>query len=130
MLQRKYKSLYIFKLPTTIHVKREVTLAPKRGMYRFSDHFQINKKQSQLDFVDIPLDTDIRLYVDPYALYISPVDWIRTAGALVVGYFDRLLEALKKGDRAKAMKMLAHLHEPNETKVRAIERLSEWTRVG
>ena len=117
MLQRKYKSLYIFKLPTTIHVKREVTLAPKRGMYRFSDHFQINKKQSQLDFVDIPLDTDIRLYVDPYALYISPVDWIRTAGALVVGYFDRLLEALKKGDRAKAMTMLAHLHEPNETRL-------------
>jgi hypothetical protein len=89
----------------------------KRGMYRFSDHFKVNKKQSQLDFVDIPLDTDIPLYVDPYALYISPVDWVRTAGALVVSYFDLLLQALTKGDRAKAMMMLSHLHEPNETRL-------------
>lgn len=94
------------------------TLATKRrGLYRFSDHFKIDKKQSQLDFVDIPLDTDIRLYVDPYALHISPVDWLRTAGALVVGYFDLLLQALKKGDKPKAMAMLSHLHEPNETRL-------------
>ncbi len=93
-------------------------MAPgKRGMYRFSDHFKINKKQSQLDFVDIPLDTDIRLYVDPYALHISPVDWVRTAGDLVVTYFDLLLQALKKGDKSKAMMMLSHLHEPNETRL-------------
>ena len=93
-------------------------MAPgKRGMYRFSDHFKINKKQSQIDFVDIPLDTDIPLYVDPYALYISPVDWVRTAGALVVSYFDLLLQALTKGDRTKAMMMLSHLHEPNETRL-------------
>lgn len=89
----------------------------KRGMYRFSDHFKINKKQSQLDFIDIPLDTDIRLYVDPYALHISPVDWVRTAGALVVNYFDLLLQALKKADRPKAMMMLSQLHEPNETRL-------------
>jgi len=89
----------------------------KPGTYRFSDHFKINKKQSQLDFVDIPLDTDIRLYVDPYALHISPVDWIRTAGALVVSYFDLLLQALKRGDKSKAIIMLSHLHEPNETRL-------------
>lgn len=93
-------------------------MAPKsRGLYRFSDHFKIDKKQSQLDFVDIPLDTDIRLYVDPYALHISPVDWLRTASALVVSYFDLLLQALRKADRAKAMMMLSHLHEPNETRL-------------
>jgi hypothetical protein len=86
-------------------------------MYRFSDHFKIDKKQSQLDFVDIPLDTDIPLYVDPYALYISPIDWVRTAGALVVSYFDLLLQALKRGDKAKAMTMLSHLNEPNETRL-------------
>jgi hypothetical protein len=89
----------------------------RRGLYRFTDHFNINKKQSELDFVDIPLDTDIRLYVDPYALYISPVDWLCTAGALVVSYFDLLLKALKIGDKAKAMMMLSQLHEPNETRL-------------
>lgn len=92
-------------------------MSVRRGMYRFSDHFGIKKKQSQIDFVDIPLDTDIRLYVDPYALHISPVDWVRTAGALVVNYFDLLLQALRVGDREKAMMMLSHLHEPNETRL-------------
>ena len=92
-------------------------VSTRRGLYRFSDHFGLNKKQSQLDFVDIPLDTDIRLYVDPYALHISPVDWIRTAGALVVGYFDLLVQALRDGNRAKAMMMLSQLHEPNETRL-------------
>jgi hypothetical protein len=92
-------------------------VAARRGLYRFSDHFGINKKQSQLDFVDIPLDTDIRLYVDPYALHISPVDWIRTAGALVVGYFDLLVQALRDGNKVKAMMMLSQLHEPNETRL-------------
>jgi hypothetical protein len=93
-------------------------LAPKRrGLYRFSDHFKIDKKQSQLDFVDIPLDTDIRLYVDPYALHISPVDWLRTAGDLVVSYFELLVQSLTKGDKAKSMMMLSHLHEPNETRL-------------
>jgi hypothetical protein len=92
-------------------------VAPRRGLRRFSDYFKIDKPQSQLDFVDIPLDTDIRLYVDPYALYISPVDWLRVAGNLVASYFDLLLKALKKGDEQKAMMMLSHLHEPNETRL-------------
>lgn len=88
-----------------------------RQLYRFSDHFNIDKPQSQLDFVDIPLETDIKLYVDPYALHISPVDWLRTCGDLVVNYFHLLIVALKDKDRAKAMMLLANLHEPNETRL-------------
>ena len=88
-----------------------------RGLYRFSDHFGINKPQSQLDFVDIPLDTDIRLFVDPYALHVSPVDWLRTCGDLVVNYFDVLIQMLKGNCEAEALGLLANLHEPNETRL-------------
>jgi hypothetical protein len=95
----------------------KVLTLSKNKLYRFSDYFGINKRQSQLDFVDIPLDTDIRLYVDPYALHISSVDWLRSTGDLVVGYFKLLLEVLRIGDQAKAMMMLSHLHEPNETRL-------------
>jgi hypothetical protein len=89
----------------------------KTRLYRFSDHFNIGKPQSQLDFVDIPLETDIKLYVDPYALHVSPVDWLRTCGDLVVNYFQLLIVALRNNDQAKAMMLLANLHEPNETRL-------------
>lgn len=86
-------------------------------LYRFSDHFNIRKPQSQLDFVDIPLDTDIKLYVDPYALHTSPVDWLRICGDLVVNYFQLLIVALREKNHAKAIMLLANLHEPNETRL-------------
>ncbi len=34
-------------------------------MSRFSSVFNINLHQFELDFVDIPLDTDIRVTMDP-----------------------------------------------------------------
>ena len=87
------------------------------GQRRFSDHFGISKGQSRLDFVDIPMDTDIELYVDPYALHISPVDWLRHCGDLVANYFDVLLKALRDKNSARAMNLLSNLHEPNETRL-------------
>lgn len=73
--------------------------------------------QSQLDFVDIPLETDIELYVDPYALHVSPVDWLRVCGDLVANFFHTLLSALKAQDRDRAMSLLSNLREPNETRL-------------
>ncbi len=93
-------------------------MSPKaRGQHRFSDHFGIKKAQSQLDFVDIPLDTDIELYVDPYALHVSPVDWLRTCGDLVANYFELLIQTLRDQNQAKAMGLLSNLREPNETRL-------------
>ena len=87
------------------------------GQRRFSDYFGISKGQSQLDFVDVPLDTDIELYVDPYALHVSPVDWLRSCGDLVANYFDVLIQALKAKDHTRAMSLISNLHEPNETRL-------------
>lgn len=93
------------------------TLRRLRGQRRFSDYFGISRGQSQLDFVDVPLDTDIELYVDPYALHVSPVDWLRSCGDLVANYFDVLIQALKAKDHTRAMSLISNLHEPNETRL-------------
>jgi hypothetical protein len=89
-------------------------LSVRGGQYRFSDHYRINRRQSQIDFVDIPLDTDISLYVDPYALSVSGSDWLRECGNIIVNYFDLLLRSIRKGDEKKAMHLLSNLHEPND----------------
>ena len=82
---------------------------------RFSDHFKLYKNQSQLDFVDIPIETDIRLYVDPYALHIASQDWLRECGNNVVIYFQTLIEKIRKNDHRAVLQLLDNFHEPNET---------------
>jgi len=44
-------------------------------MPRFSDIFNINKSQAELEFVDIEPGSDASLYVNPYALTIREGDW-------------------------------------------------------
>lgn len=89
-------------------------MANRNAQIRFSDYFHLNKEQSQLDFVDIPLDTDVRLYVDPYALSVSGNDWLRECGNIVVNFFEYFLGAIRENDESKSMRVIANLHEPND----------------
>lgn len=82
---------------------------------RFSDYFKLKKSQYELDFVDIPIETDIPLYVDPYALHISNLDWLRECGNNVVGYFELLIAKIRAKDNKTVLQLLDNFHEPNET---------------
>lgn len=35
---------------------------------RVFEHFSLGKTQAYLDFVDVPIDTDIEVFIDPTAL--------------------------------------------------------------
>src|SRR4051812_33643659 len=82
---------------------------------RFSDYFKLGKSQAQLDFVDIPLETDIRLFVDPYALSIENDPWFAECNNLVVDYFQLVIDSIRTGDYQTAQRLLLNLHEPNDT---------------
>ena len=82
---------------------------------RFSTHFGLTKSQPELDFVDIPLETDIRLFVDPYALSVASDTWLLECSNIVVGYFERVIESIRKDQKEDALKLLSHLGEPNDT---------------
>lgn len=86
-----------------------------RKKTRFSDYFQLNKNQAQLDFIDVPIETDIPLYVDPYALHVSSVDWLRECGNNVVEYFELLIAKIRKHEQREVLQLLDNFHEPNET---------------
>lgn len=91
-------------------------LKPEKKL-RFSDHFCLGKTQAQLDFVDIPLETDINLFLDPYALYIGKTPWFNQAKNMIVDYFDNLLGAIKAGNELQAIRLLANLREPNDARM-------------
>jgi hypothetical protein len=61
------------------------------------------------------MDTDVSLYVDPYALTVSGDDWLRECGNMVVNFFEHFLNAIRSGNEASAMSLISHLHEPNDT---------------
>src|SRR5580658_7085949 len=84
---------------------------------RFSQHYNLGMTQPELDFVDVELGGDMRLFVDPYALRtradplsVACVEDIRV-------FFQRLLDALREHDVAAARSLLGNLHEPNETRL-------------
>jgi hypothetical protein len=82
---------------------------------RFSEKYNLNATQWELDFVDIPLNKDIELYVDPYAINIETDDFSNECNDLIVDYFDQLILSIKNKDKKTTSRLLSNLHEPNET---------------
>jgi hypothetical protein len=80
-----------------------------------SEHFELNRHQAELDFVDVDVYGDVPLYVDPRALRLVNTTWGKEAVALVQDFFTAVLEAIRHADTAEGVRLLQGLHEPNET---------------
>ena len=88
---------------------------PKTKEVRFSDHFKLGKSQPGLDFVDIPVNGDIRLFVDPYAFTLENDPWFIESNDLIIDYFSLLIESIRAGKLDQVKRLLTNLHEPSET---------------
>lgn len=84
---------------------------------RYSQYFNLGLTQPELDFVDINLDGDIRLFLDPYALRARADPLAVQCVADIRRFFQRLLDALRDDDLGRARALLGSLHEPNETRL-------------
>lgn len=82
---------------------------------QIADYFHLGVSQSQLDFVNIRLDTDIPLFIDPSALKMMDTSWSRNCQKLISSYFKLVLDNIRNGDQEKAKMLLIELGEPNET---------------
>lgn len=82
---------------------------------RISNYFRLNKSQSELDFVDIDVTRDTRLFVDPYAIEIRDDIFSEDLNEHVASYFGALLEAIREDNRSRLLSLTAHLSEPEET---------------
>jgi hypothetical protein len=84
---------------------------------RFSQAFGIDKAQAELDFVDIKLDEDTPLYVDPFALSIRKDEWSERCTGHIRSFFQSVIDAIHNDDEVTARRILTNLSEPNETRL-------------
>lgn len=81
---------------------------------RVSEFFKLGKGQPFLDFVDIRLDTDIAVFVDPTALKSMNSSWGQECTSMVQHYFEAVLNQIKSGNDQKAQQLVSSLSERNE----------------
>lgn len=84
-------------------------------MPHFSSFFNINKPQALLDFVDIDLELDTPLYIDPSALAAREDSWSIVSLEQVNTFFKAVLTSILNNDRDGCLDLLSHLGEPEET---------------
>ncbi|CND65979.1 hypothetical protein [Yersinia enterocolitica] len=81
---------------------------------RFSEFFKLNRSQAYLDFVDIPLDTDVAVFLDPGAIKQLNSAWGHELSSHLQTFFETVLRLIKEGNDDKAKKLLGSLNERNE----------------
>jgi hypothetical protein len=82
-----------------------------------SEYLKLSVKgHSNFDFVDVFLNDDNRLFIDPYLIERSTDDWSQQALIAINTFFDKLFEELKSGNMLTSG-LFDHAHEQNATKL-------------
>lgn len=81
---------------------------------RFSEYFDLKRSQAYLDFVDIPIDTDLPVFLDPGAIKSLDSTWGHELTAHLQSFFEKVLKLIKTGKNVEAQRLLASLNERNE----------------
>jgi hypothetical protein len=99
-------------------------------MPRFSTAFGIDKSQGELDFVDVPLHTDMWLFVDPFAIGQRLDPWSQECRSTLTAFFQAVIDAIRTNRLNDAKELLAHLREPNETRFGLSKRKPDGAGIG
>ncbi|GEL78696.1 hypothetical protein [Tenuibacillus multivorans] len=82
---------------------------------KINDLFNLEKDQRQLDFINIDVDQDLPLFLDPYFLSTNNDFWSISAYKTIQNYFQTVISLLKEGNYDQAKRLFQYLSEPNET---------------
>ena len=82
---------------------------------KFSELYHLEKSQAELDFVDIFIDKDTYLFIDPWAIRQRSDNFSVECYQLISNFFELLIKNIKEEKKEDAMRMLDCLHEPKET---------------
>jgi hypothetical protein len=82
---------------------------------KISEIFYLEKSQRELDFIDINIEKDLPLFLDPYFIGTLPDPWAVAANRTIQSFFQHVIGLLNAGQRAQTRNLFQYLHEPNET---------------
>lgn len=75
---------------------------------RVSEYYKLDRNQASLDFVDVRIDTDVPLFIDPTSLHLFDSEWGRECVSLIQSYFSLILQLICTDD-LRAKKLLSVL---------------------
>lgn len=78
-------------------------------MTTVSEHYALRRTQPSLDFVDVPIDGDVRVFVDPRALRLLQSEWAAECMSLVQSFFRAVLAAIHDERHEDARRLLLAL---------------------
>ncbi len=97
---------------------------------RVSQYFNLGLGQGQVDFVDVPVDRDARLFLDPTAIRHAAGPMRDECVFLLQSFFDEVIGSIRGGDDVRARHLLVQLSEPSETRLGYAGRGSHGLGVG
>lgn len=97
---------------------------------RFSEQFDLPSNQAFHDFVDVPLDTDLAVFIDPHVVATTRTDWCVRCHQIVSDFFQTLLDRLRDGDMDGALALLCVSREDNRPRTGYSRRKPQGTGVG
>ncbi len=99
-------------------------------MPTISKIYELSKTQSELDFVDVQLQTDNRLFLDPFAISQHPGRFAQECHNTLLGFFQRVVDCIRSGEIDEAKELLGYLREPNETRLGFSKRQPQGAGIG
>lgn len=96
----------------------------------FSEHFNLNRTQYDLDFFDCFINYDTPLFIDPWAIRCGEDNFSVSCYQKICSVFENLIEYIKNKDEARALDLLDNLHEPKETGLGYAKKGKEGSSVG
>lgn len=85
------------------------------GAQRVSEYYNLSGDQGSFDFVDVYINRDVPLFIDPTALRHVGGDWANRAASSIQTFFQAVIDEIRATNRAKALALLKELREDNST---------------
>ncbi|MCI1952066.1 MAG: hypothetical protein LKJ50_03930 [Clostridiales bacterium] len=85
-------------------------------MLNFSNYFNLSiSGHKDIEFIDVPVDTDVRLFLDPGLIESGGDNFSKACTAVIKSYFNAVFDCCRSRDHLNLPKLLNHSAEPNET---------------
>ncbi len=82
---------------------------------KISGIYNLDASQAELDFIDIDIERDIALFLDPFFLSIREDNFSLACSRTIRSFFQRVIDLVRNEHVNDARELFNHLHEPNST---------------